>query len=410
MDKRIERYARLAVEEGINLQRGQELVISSPVECAPFTRLLAEAAFRRGAGDVTVHWTDETVSRLRYDHLPVEAFQSVPGWIKELNNGSARRGAAHLSISAGNPEAMKGVDPRKPSASIAAAHRECKEFYDALDMGRCQWCILSVPTVAWADKVFPGDPAAVEHLWDAILKAVRADEEDPAAAWKKHRRSFREKIAWLNAAGFDRMQFQNSLGTDITVGLPAGYRFAGGGDRTVDGVDFFPNMPTEEVFCTPDKNRAEGVVYSALPLNYQGTLIDKFHLRFEGGAVVQAQAETGNDALQALLETDAGARHLGELALIPKQSPLSEMGILFYNTLFDENAACHFALGKGFPECIEGGLSMTEVQLGERGMNDSAAHVDFMFGTADLTVTGFDKTGRPTPVFENGGWAEIEEK
>lgn len=406
MDERIRRYARLAIRAGIHLQQGQELVISSPVECAPFTRLLAAEAFACGAGDVTVHWTDEAVTRLRYDHLPVEAFQTVPGWLRELNNGSARRGAAHLSISAGNPEAMKGVDPKKPSAYIAASHRECKEFYDALDMGRNQWCILSVPTQAWADKVFPGDSRAVERLWDAILKAVRADSEDPVAAWEQHRRSFQRRTAWLNGAGLDRLHFQNGLGTDITVGLPEGYRFTGGGDRTVGGVDFFPNMPTEEIFCTPDKNRVDGVVYSALPLNYQGTLIDRFHLRFQGGVVTEAHAETGGDALNALLETDEGARRLGELALIPKQSPLSEMGILFYNTLFDENAACHFALGKGFPECIENGLTMTPEQLEQKGMNDSATHVDFMFGTGDLCVTGFDKKGNAVPVFRDGGWAE----
>ena len=403
----LKKYADLMVRSGINLQKGQILCINAPISAAPLVRLAAESGYQAGAKEVVVRWSDEALSRLKYDYAPQSQFENVPGWFAAYNNEYAAEGAGFLSIDSADPDAFAGVDPQKPAAWVKAVHKVCKPFYDGLDMGKNRWCIAAAPSPAWAKKVFPGvsEEEAVEKLWEAIFRAVRVDTPDPAAAWEEHHQSFQKRIEYLNSLQLDRLHYQNSLGTDITIGMPENHCWAGGGAETTDGVYYFPNMPTEEIFATPHRDRAEGVVYSALPLNYQGTLIDNFWLKFEKGAVVDFGAEKGYDTLKALIETDEGSRHLGEAALIPKQSPISEMGILFYNTLFDENASCHFAIGKGFPECMQGGLEQSEEELKARGMNDSAAHVDFMLGTADLSITGYTKDGREIAIFRDGNWA-----
>lgn len=404
---KLKQYAQLIVRAGCNLQPGQELFLRAPIACADFAREIVKSAYEAGGGEVTVQWTDEIISRYKYDYCPQETFERVPDWLAELNNGIAKRGAAILSIAADDPDVMAGVDPRKPAAWVKASHEACKPFFDGMNLGKNVWCIVSAPSPAWAKKVFPGcgEEEAVSKLWDAIFRAVRADTPDPVAAWEAHRRSFEEKIAFLNEMQFDRIHYQNALGTDITLGMPKQHRWAGGGDRTVDGVYFFPNMPTEEIFCSPDKDRVDGVVYSALPLNYQGNLLDRFSLTFEQGRITGYSAEQGYDTLRELVETDEGSHHLGELALIPKQSPISEMGILFYNTLYDENASCHFAIGRGFAECVEGGREMSEEELFRCGVNRSATHVDFMIGTDDLQITGIRADGTEIPLFRDGNWA-----
>ena len=350
----LQNYARLLVRTGCALKPGQELLLTAPVEAAPFARLVAEEAWNAGAGDVIVEWADQPVNRLRYLHADAKAFESVPEWKRTLLNGAAERGAAILTLDGDDPGGMAGIDPARFTAWSRASHRDCKPFYDGMDLGRNVWCIAGAATPAWAKKVFPNLPEseATEKLWDAILYTARADGADPA-----------------------------------------------------DGTWFFPNMPTEEIFTSPHRDRADGVVHSALPLNYRGGMIEDFWIRFEHGTAVDCGARVGLDRLKSILDTDQGARHLGEVALVPHASPIAQSGILFYSTLYDENAACHLALGKGFPECVEGGLEMDEAALAAHHINLSATHVDFMIGTADLSITGIAADGSETPVFRNGNWA-----
>ena len=402
-------YARLLVKTGCALKRGQELLVTAPVDAAPFARLVVQAAWEAGAGDVTVQWTDQAVSRQRYLHGPAALFTAVPEWLRLLQNGVAQRGGAILTLEGSDPDGMAGVDARKLTDWARAAHRDCRPFYEGMDMGRNVWCIAGAATPKWAGKVFPGveEDAAVEKLWDAILYTARADGPDPAGAWAAHSESFQARIDKLNAAQFDRLRYTAANGTDFTVGLTKNHVWAGGGARTVDGTWFFPNMPTEEIFTSPDRDRADGVVYSALPLNYQGGLVKDFWVKFEHGAAVDVGAAVGADRLHSILDTDEGAHHLGEVALVPHASPIAQSGVLFYSTLYDENAACHLALGKAFPECVQGGLDLDEKALIGKGLNmDSATHVDFMVGTPDLDIAGVKADGTEVQVFRDGNWAE----
>jgi aminopeptidase len=408
LSARLRAYANLVIKAGCNIQPGQELYLQAAADCLPFARLLVEEAYLAGAKHVTVSLHDEAISRLHYDHCALEEFQKVAEWAALRNNSMAREGAAILSITSEDPQAMQGIDPAKPMAAAVAAHAACKEFYDALDLGRIPWCIVGAASPAWAARVFPGEDAdkAVTQLWDAILTTVRiTGEGDPVAAWAAHRRSFEQRAAWLNAQHFDALHYTNALGTNLTVGLNPGSIWKGGGDVTVAGLPFFPNMPTEELFTTPDPARTNGIVHSALPLSHNGTLIDDFSLTFKDGRAVACTAKSGQDMLEALIAADKGASQLGEVALIPYDSPIRNTGLLFYNTLFDENASCHLAIGKGFPDCIEGGTEMSEDELKAAGVNDSAIHVDFMIGTADLNITGIKANGEETPIFQNGNWA-----
>ena len=272
------------------------------------------------------------------------------------------------------------------------------------------WCIAGAASPKWAHNVFPDLPesTAVAKLWEAIFHTVRVNSDDPTeavAAWRAHRQSFAERCAWLNDQRFDALHYTNAHGTDITVGLPTGHLWNGGGDTTVDGAQFFPNMPTEEIFTTPDRLRAEGTVVSAMPLAYNGSLIENFSVRFEGGRAVEVHAERGQDVLQSIVDTDENACRLGEVALVPFESPIRDTGILFYSTLYDENASCHMALGQGFPDCYQGGLEMSAEDLLAVGVNKSATHVDFMVGTEDLNIDGIKPNGERVPIFRNGNWA-----
>lgn len=400
-------YARLLIRTGCALKPGQELLLTAPVEAAPFARLVAEEAWNAGSGDVTVEWADQPVNRLRYLHADAKAFEAVPMWKRTLLNGAAERGAAILTLEGDDPDGMAGIDPARFTAWARASHRDCKPFYDGMDLGRNVWCIAGAATPAWAKKVFPNcsESDAEEKLWEAILYTARADGPDPARAWADHSAAFQARIKLLNEKGFDSLRYTAPNGTNFTVGMNPRHIWAGGGAETVDGTWFFPNMPTEEIFTSPHRDRADGVVYSALPLNYRGGMIEDFWIRFEHGEAVDCGARVGLDRLKSILDTDKGARHLGEVALVPHASPIAQSGILFYSTLYDENAACHLALGKGFPECVEGGLEMDEATLALHHINLSATHVDFMIGTADLSITGISADGSETQVFRNGNWA-----
>lgn len=406
-EEKLKRYAELAVRSGCNLQKGQDLYVTVPICAAEFARMAVKCAYEAGARQVTVQWTDEAITRMGYEYSPLEVYEQYPEWMAVLRNRAAEQGAAMLFIDASNPGAMAGIDPRKPAASSRASNAACKPYRDAVNQGKVAWCIIAAAAPDWAAKVFPELPAdaALERLWDCIFQAVRVDQPDPIEAWEAHRRSFEARRGLLNKYQFDRLHYRNGHGTDITIGLPENHEWAGGGADLADGRYFFPNMPTEEIFCSPHRDRAEGVVHSALPLNYHGNLIDDFSITFRDGKAVDCSAAKGYEMLKELIATDENACRLGEAALIPACSPIAQMGVLFYNTLYDENASCHFALGRGFSECVQGGMGLSEEDLTKRGVNASAAHVDFMIGTSDLSITGITKDGEEIPVFVNGNWA-----
>ncbi len=403
----INNYAKLIIKQGVNLQQDQELLIQGSVECKDLIRELVKEAYLIGAKDVVVNYLDDVISKLKYENRPVEQFETVPSYIPELFNEYAKRGAAVITITSSDPEAMKGIDPKKISTSRVAQRKACDVFYDALDAGVNRWCVVAAPSLGWANKVFPdvSDDEAVEMLWQAIFKATRADQKDPIDAWDKHHESFEEKVNILNTSDIDYLHFTNEKGTDLKVGLVENYLFAGGASYTTDGIRNFANIPTEEVFAAPHKYKVNGIVYSSLPLNHNGCLVEDFTIEFKDGKIVNYDAKVGKEVLTSIIDTDEGASYLGEVALVPYHSTISEMGVLFYNTLFDENASCHLAIGKGYAECIENGLNMSREELEAVGVNDSLTHVDFMFGTPDLKVVAYLKDGTTKDVFIDGDFA-----
>ena len=407
LSDQLDLYATLLVRKGVAIERGQELVLEAPIERADFARRVVSAAYRAGAGHVTVIWRDDAVSRLTYENCELALFEHTPSWQVEQLNSLAEAGAAFLFLEGQDPSALKGIDPAKPAAARRARNIECRSFRDGMDFGRNAWCIAGVPVQAWANEVFPDlSPAeALYRLWVLILAVSRADGEDPESAWETHNASFEKTKRFLNDHRFTALRYEAANGTDLTVGLPEGHLWDGGAGRTQEGVTFFPNIPTEEVFTSPDRLRADGVVHSAMPLVHGGQVVRDFWLRFEGGEVVDFGAEQGREVLRHILETDEGARRLGECALVSKNTPIRQSETLFYDTLYDENASCHLALGMGFPECVADGVSMSKDELLARGVNQSAAHVDFMIGTDDMNIYGVTTDGTEVPVFVNGQWA-----
>ena len=405
--RKLENYAKLLVKIGANVQPGQEVVLQCPVEKADFARLVTEQAYRAGAREVVLHWRDEKSNRIRFDCAPLEVFEEGPGWRAESLNYYARRGAAFINVISEDPEIYKGVSPEKLLANTKATDKAFTEYYQRFDDGSNQWTIGAVPNCEWARKVFPGCEGwvAEEKLWSLIFRTVRIDREDPVAAWQEHCRQLADRAAWLNSRKFRSPHYTNSLGTDLVIGLPEGHIWLSGAERSRSGVLFVANLPTEEVFTMPSNVQVNGRVVSAMPLSYQGALIDRFSLTFEKGRVTSFEAAEGHAVLQRLLDTDEGSRRLGEVALVPYHSPISQEHILFYNTLFDENASCHLALGQSYPNTLEGGVDNTREELAQRGGNDSINHVDFMVGTKDLRITGVDGSGSETVVFDNGDWA-----
>lgn len=407
LSEQLDLYAALLVRKGVSLQRGQELVLEAPVERADFARRVVRAAYHAGASRVTVIWEDDEITRLTYESCPLKAFEHTPSWKVEQLNSLAEAGAAFLFLEGQDPSILRGIDPAKPAAASRARNTECRAFRDGMDFGRNAWCIAGVPVRAWAREVFPELSAdeAVYRLWLLILEVSRADGEDPESAWETHNASFEKTKRFLNGHRFDALRYEASNGTNLTVGMTEGHIWDGGAGRTQTGVTFFPNIPTEEVFTSPDRTRADGVVHSALPLVHNGQVVRDFWLRFEGGRVVDFGAEQGYEVLRHIIETDESAARLGECALVSKNTPIRQSDTLFYDTLYDENASCHLALGMGFPECLAGGVKMDKEALLARGVNQSSTHVDFMIGTDDLSVTGVCADGTEVPVFVNGQWA-----
>lgn len=404
----LKKYVDLSLQIGINIQKGQALVIMSPIEIFEFTRLLVERAYELGASEVIVHWNDDFCKKMAFIHGDKKIFEEIPNWQVESLMHYANKGAAFLSIAANDPELLSGVDSEKIALYQKTRSQALKPYYDKIMVNELQWNIISVPTLAWAKKIFPGksDEKAIDLLWEAILKSTKVTEENDATeVWKNHLKNLEEKMNYLNKKQFKKFRITNSLGTDLMVELPKNHIWASGKDVTKSGVEFVANIPTEEVFSMPHKYGVNGVVYASKPLNYGGNLIDNFSITFENGKIVKFTAEKGYEALENLISIDEGAKYLGEIALVPYDSPISNLGILFYNTLFDENASCHLAIGQAYSSCIENGDKLTPEEMEKVGMNDSLTHVDFMFGTRDLNIDAFDEDGNIEKIFINGNWA-----
>ena len=354
-----------------------------------------------------MNWTDDAMTRMKYLHAQEEVFDTVPEWRQHFFNDHAREGAAYLAISATDPENLKGVDSRRIVRAQQASGKALKEF-DRLQMcGGFPWCIASIPIPSWAKRVFPDAPEdeAMAKLWDAIFSAVRISGDGRCVEkWNRHLATLHERLERMNALRFKTLRYTNSLGTDLTVELPENHIWEAGNDVTLSGQEYIVNIPTEELFTSPLKTGANGVVYASLPLAHDGCVIDGFHFVVKDGKIVEAHARQGEEALRAAISVDEGASFFGEVALVPYDSPISNQKILFYNTLFDENAACHIAFGEAYP-CLKGGQQMSKDELKERGLNDSITHVDFMVGTPDLSIVGVTQDGREIPVFVNGNFA-----
>ena len=406
-EEKLREYARLTVRQGVNVSNGIYVIIRCPIIAADFGRMVMEEAFACGAKDVIMQYSDTAAARIRYENAALAQFETVPAWQAEQSNYYAREGTVSISIVAEDPEAFAGVDGAKLLAAAKARRAALKEFYDAIDAGNLRWTIVAYPCATWAKKIFPNvsDTMAVRQLWDAIFKSVRITRGDTVKKWEKHDRLLKRRAARLNRYAFTALEYKNSLGTDFRVGLPAHHIWYGGSETSADGYVYFPNMPTEEIFTMPHCMQAEGTVVSSMPLSYQGNLIENFTLIFRDGKVVAHHAEKGEDALTRLLDTDEGSRRLGEVALIPYDSPIRAQNLLFYNTLFDENASCHLALGRCYPNTVRGGETLSEDALYALGGNNSVNHVDFMIGTEDLSVVGITAKGERIPVFVNGNFA-----
>ena len=407
----LEAYARLVVRIGVNLQHDQILVINSPIECASFARLLAKEAYAAGAHEVVMSWGDELSARIKYDMAPTAVFSEFPEWRRAFYTDYAEQGAAFISIAARDPEIFAGVASERLALAQQAAGAALLEYRARLMANQNTWCVASVPTAAWAKKVFPGvsEEAAIAKLWEAIFQTVRIGEDvDVVAAWKSHVGFLHRAAAFLNENDFASLHYTNEVGTDLTIELPEGHVWAGGSELAATHVPFVANLPTEEVYTLPKSDGVHGKVVATKPRVYQGSLIEGFWLKFEQGRVVDFHADKGEDVLRELLATDEGSSRLGEVALVPYDSPISKSGLLFYNTLFDENAACHLALGKAYPTCLKGGEDMQSVELLQHGVNDSLLHEDFMVGSRALAITGKRRSdGREMPVFQHGNFIEF---
>ena len=403
----LKKYAALVVRVGVNLQKNQPLVIHAPITCADFVHALASEAYDVGAYDVAVNWNDEGFSHIRFQKANEVRFREFPAWRKAFYDGYAAQGAAFISIAASDPDLYSDIDPKRLTEASRTAGQALMDYRARLMSNKNTWCVVAVPTTAWARKVFPdiSEGEAVERLWTEILSAVRVSEhEDAISTWRTHIDVLQKRTAFLNAHAFSELHYQNDLGTDLRIELPKGHVWMGGAEKSATGTLFAANLPTEEVYTLPKRNGVNGTVVASKPLHYNGNLICGFTLTFHEGKVVAYKAEQGEEHLKELLSTDEGASFLGEVALVPYDSPISQSGILFYNTLFDENASCHLAFGKAYPTCIEDGENMTEDELRQHDVNHSLVHEDFMIGTKDLTVVGRTSSGESVTIIEHGNF------
>ena len=407
MDKKLlEKYARVIVEVGLNLQEGQRLFIAAEMNTAPLVREVTAKAYQNGCPLVTVLWADEKLKQIRHEFAPRDSFEEYATWISDGILENAKRGDAYLSITGLDPDLLSGYDPELIALELKTQAKHLKKAKEIISGNGVQWTVVCPPTPKWAAKIFPenSEAEAEEKLWGVMEKLCRLNYDDPVAVWQKHLSDLGKRHAYLTDKQFTALHFRGP-GTDLKVGMPQNHIWKGGSGRTLDGVEFSANLPTEEVFSMPHREKVDGVVRSTKPLNYFGSLIEDFSLTFEKGRVVDFSAKKGKATLAKMIETDGGANMLGEVALVPHRSPISESGLVFYNTLFDENAACHLALGSAYRSCIEGGTEMSEDELAEAGVNDSLIHVDFMIGSGDVDIDGINADGSISPIMRNGEWA-----
>ena len=398
-------YAKLIVRVGANVQKGQEVRVFASLDQPEFIKILAEECYKAGASRVTVDWNYPELTKLSARYMKLRDLSETREWEKARMQDMVEHLPVRIFIESEDPDGLRGINPKYFKA-FAARIKISKPYRDAID-NKHQWCIAAVPGEAWAKKVHPelSKRAAVEQLWKDILYTARADGEDPIADWEEHNRDLKARSKYLNDLHLRELRYHSENGTDFKVGLIPTAEFHAGRDKTMQGVVYDPNMPTEEVFTSPDRRTAEGIVYATKPLSYQGQLIENFSVRFEKGRAVEVKAEKGQVVLEQIISMDEGCHYLGECALVPKESPIHQSGLLFYNTLFDENAACHLALGFGFDECVKGFENMTKEELYEIGVNDAGNHTDFMIGSDDLSIDGVDEHGNVHPIFRNGTWA-----
>ncbi len=404
-ETKLDRLAEVAVKCGLGLAPGQEVVMTASVDALPLVRRITEHAYRAGASLVTTLFTDDASTLLRYQFGADATFDTAAAWLYEGMAAAYKSGAARLAIASANPALLSREDPEKVSRANRAMSKAYRPALELITRHEINWTIVSAGTPVWAAAMFPDLPAdeALRKLWDAIFAASRADQADPVAAWKKHDEKLHASADRLNAKRYAALHFKGP-GTDLKVGLADDHLWLGGGTTAGNGRYCIPNMPTEEVFTTPHKDRVDGTVRSTKPLSYQGTLIEEIRVRFEGGKIVEAHAAQGEIVLQRMIETDEGARRLGEVSLVPNSSPIAASGMLFLNTLFDENAACHIALGQAYSSCLKNGDKLTPEELAAKGANDSLIHVDWMIGSGKVDVDGITATGRAEPVMRGGEW------
>ncbi len=401
----LKQYARLIAAVGANVQPGQEVLLYAGLDQPEFVAEVVDACYRQGAKKVRVEWNYPPLQKLHAVYQTEETLETVTDWEKAKLQHMVDTLPCRIYLESDDPDGLNGIPQPKYSNAMAARSKIIKPYRDAID-NRHQWCIAAVPGTAWAEKVFPElkGEAAVEALWKAILFTARADR-DPVAAWEAHNADLKARCAYLNGKQLRSLRYHSANGTNLEVGLIPTAQFMAGSEDTLSGVTFQPNIPSEEVFTTPMRGKAEGVVVSTKPLSFQGQLIEDFSLEFHEGKVVRVQAAQNQALLERMIAMDEGAAYLGECAFVPKDSPISESGVTFFNTLFDENAACHLALGMGFDNCLQDYDRYTKQERQEMGVNDSVIHVDFMIGCDDLEITGIAATGEEVPIFRNGTWA-----
>ena len=403
--ERLKKYARLIVKMGVNVQKDQEVFILAELDQPAFVRMVAEECYLLGAKKVVVDWNDQALEKIHYRHRTLETMGTLQDYEEARWKHYAEALPARIYLISEDPDGLRGVDQEKLAKAQQMRYPIIKPYRDRME-NRYQWTIAAVPGAAWAKKLFPDsdEAEAMEQLWEAILETCRV-WEDPVAAWEQHNASLRAHCDWLNSLGIDKLHYHSENGTEFTVGMIPEGRFCGGSEESLSHVVFNPNMPTEECFISPKKGEAEGIVYSTKPLCYQSQLIEDFWIRFEGGKAVEWHAEKNEALLTKMITMDEGSCYLGECALVPYDSPIQNSGLLFYNTLFDENAACHLALGEGFADTIEGFQNRTLEECRALGVNESMIHEDFMIGSADMNIDAICRDGSVQPVFRNGNWA-----
>jgi aminopeptidase len=404
-EEKLDRLAEVAVKVGLGLRAGQELIMAAPMEALPLVRRITEHAYKAGALLVTTFYSDDPSVLARYEHGPDASFDFAPTWLQDGIAAGFKSGAARLAIAGANPALLAKQDPAKVSRANIAMSKASKPAMELITRHEINWTIVACATPEWAKLVFPDEPVdvAVAKLWEAIFASSRVNVDDPVSEWKQHGERLKKRVDFLNAKRYAALHFKSSV-TDLTVGLADDHLWAGGGTTAGNGVYCQPNIPTEECFTTPHKDRVNGTVKASKPLSHQGTLIENISVRFEDGKIVEAKATAGEDVLNRLISTDDGARQLGEVALVPHGSPIAQSGVLFWNTLFDENAASHIALGQAYSTCLIGGEKMDATQLAALGANESLIHVDWMIGSGEMDVDGIAADRTAEPLMRKGEW------